>query len=322
MFRLRKWYMDCVAEDGTGVIAYWARLSWGVVRLRYAATLVRRGASVSESATLRPGREPWAEPDGIALRCRPLGIEGHWSPLDQPVCRTLLASDEGSVEWHCLVPRAKGRLMLADGVVVKGLGYVERLNLTILPGDLPIRELRWGRFLSDGTGVVWIVAGAESIRKLSESGSENGDRHIEGSEPVPVFVMGTGTSKTRSQSPLFPLLRLVTFNGSEMDGAEIGDDSVTWPAGKLELEPGSVLREGTLDRTALAGISLPSFLASHAIPEMHESKRLRRGKLIVDKGRVETGWAIDEVVRFGRPAVENIPLTPTPLPRNGGEGQR
>src|ERR1700733_3538646 len=26
VFRLRKWYMDCVAEDGTVAIAYWANL--------------------------------------------------------------------------------------------------------------------------------------------------------------------------------------------------------------------------------------------------------------------------------------------------------
>ena len=132
--------------------------------------------------------------------------------------------------------------------------------------------------------------------------------------------MGTGTSKTRSQSPLFPLLRLVTFNGSEMDGAEIGDDSVTWPAGKLELEPGSVLREGTLDRTARWHFSavIPR-ISRH--PGNAESKRLRRGKLIVDKGRVETGWAIDEVVRFGRPAVENIPLTQPLSPATGERGR-
>ena len=184
MFRLRKWYMDCVAEDGTGVIAYWARLSWGVVRLRYAATLVRRGASVSESATLRPGREPGQ--NRMALpRCRPLGIEGHWSPLDQPVCRTLLASDEGSVEWHCLVPRAKGRLMLADGVVVKGLGYVERLNLTILPGDLPIRESAGGGSCPTVRGSCGLWRGRKALENYPKAGPKT----------------GTGTSKARSQSP-------------------------------------------------------------------------------------------------------------------------
>jgi hypothetical protein len=32
---------------------------------------------------------------------------------------------------------------------------------------------------------------------------------------------------------------------------------------------------------------------------MHESKRLRRGRLVGAGDRVETGWVIDEVVRFG-----------------------
>ena len=257
MFRLRKWYVDCVAADGTAVVAYWAQLSWGVVRLRYAATLVQRGGAVSEAATLRPGREPWPELGGFAWRCGPLEIEGHWLALDQPVHRTLLASGAGSVEWSCLLPRARSRLVFANGIAVEGLGYVERVDLTLPPWKLPVRELRWGRFLSDDAGVVWI--------------------------------------EWRGARPL----ALLTINGSEMAGAEIGDAGVTWPAGRLELEPGSVLREGTLGTTALARIPLLPCLAPRAIREIHESKRLRRGRLVEGGGRVETGWAIDEVVYFG-----------------------
>src|SRR5438445_495978 len=100
--------MDCVASDGTAVVAYWARLAWGLVRLRYAATLVRRNGTVDEAETLCAGREPESTGDGIAWRCSRLRIEGHWQALDQPVRRTLLTCDKGSLDWHCLLPRARG----------------------------------------------------------------------------------------------------------------------------------------------------------------------------------------------------------------------
>jgi hypothetical protein len=149
--------------------------------------------------------------------------------------------------------------VLADGTAVEGLGYVERLDMTLPPWRLPIRELRWGRFLADGVGVVWI--------------------EWRGSRP----------------------LALVVVDGSVVDGAEVGDDAVAWRAGRLELEPGAVLREGTLATTALARVAPVRWLAPRAVRELHESKRLRRGRMVGGDGPVATGWAIDELVRFGRP---------------------
>jgi len=257
VFQLSKWYMDCVAPDGTAVVAYCARLVWGVVRLRYASALVCRNGVVCETATLWPGRVPGPEFGGIAWRCRPLKIEGLWQALDQPVRQTLLASREGNVDWHCLLPKARGRILLADGVVIEGLGYVERLDLTLRPWELPIRELRWGRFLSDGAGVVWI--------------------EWRGARPLAVLA----------------------FNGLLINGGKVSDGCVAWGQGRLELEPGTVLRDGVLGATALAAVPLVRFLAPRSVRMIHETKRLRRGRLLHSDGRVETGWAIDELVRFG-----------------------
>src|SRR5262249_23596550 len=144
---------------------------------------------------------------------------GHWQALEQPVRRTLLASDKGNIDWHCLLPRARGRVVLAGSVVVEGLGYVERLEMTLRPWDLPIRELRWGRFLSEDTGVVWI--------------------------------------EWRGQQPL----QLLTLNGVDQTETDVGDREVAWRAGRLELEPGSALREGALGITALGRVPLLKFLA-------------------------------------------------------------
>jgi hypothetical protein len=257
VFRLTKWYLDCVAADGTAVVAYWARLAWGVVRLRYAATLICRAGRTREAATLRAGREPGPGPGGLAWRCGPLGVAGDWRALDPPVRRTLLASGDGDVEWHCLLPRARARVALPGGVVVEGLGYVERLDLTLRPWRLPVRELRWGRFLAENAGAVWI--------------------------------------EWRGPRPL----GLLCVNGSEVGGAEVGDAGLAWPGGRLELEPGAVLRDGALGATALARVPLLAWLAPRAVRQTHERKWLRRGRLVGDDRQVETGWAIDEVVRFG-----------------------
>jgi hypothetical protein len=39
---------------------------------------------------------------------------------------------------------------------VRGLGYAEELRTTIAPWDLPLDELRWGRFTAGGASVVWV----------------------------------------------------------------------------------------------------------------------------------------------------------------------
>jgi hypothetical protein len=171
----------------------------------------------------------------------------------------LLTSNEGSIEWDCLMPRARAQIILRQEGAVEGFGYVERLDLTLRPWQLPIRELRWGRFLSDQTGVVWI--------------------------------------EWRGPRPLV----LLSVNGSEMDRAKVEDTVVKWGGSRLELAPGSVLREGPLGRYALARVPLLTLLAPRAIREIHESKQLRRGVLVGENGSSETGWVIDEVVRFGGP---------------------
>ncbi len=54
---------------------------------------------------------------------------------------------------------------------MQGLGYVERLEMTIAPWKLPIDELRWGRFLSDSDSLVWIDwKGSHSCRIVLQNG--------------------------------------------------------------------------------------------------------------------------------------------------------
>lgn len=54
---------------------------------------------------------------------------------------------------------------------VRGLGYVERLRMTIAPWKLPLHELFWGRFLNRSNSLVWIDwRGPFSTRLLLHNG--------------------------------------------------------------------------------------------------------------------------------------------------------
>jgi hypothetical protein len=62
------------------------------------------------------------------------------------------------VDWRVEAPVAAARFELEGLDPVLGAGYVERIFMTVPPWRLPIRELRWGRWLDSeaSRSVVWI----------------------------------------------------------------------------------------------------------------------------------------------------------------------
>jgi hypothetical protein len=63
-----------------------------------------------------------------------------------------------------------------DGQVYKGFGYAETLSLSIKPWNLPIDELRWGRFFSDTCTVIWINwKGKFPVNRIFLNGVEYND---------------------------------------------------------------------------------------------------------------------------------------------------
>jgi hypothetical protein len=144
--------MDCVSDDGEVFLACQAELRWRALHLRYASVL-------GGCSSLRETPEPvWS--DGVLCWNAPsLGVAATWHAVDWPVRETLL---NGACGWNCVAPRARAEVRLGDRTI-RGLGYAENLTMTVPPWRLPIHELRWGRFLSETDGVVWIEwSGAES----------------------------------------------------------------------------------------------------------------------------------------------------------------
>ncbi len=158
LLRLEKWYLDCVTATGGGVIGYAASLRLGPLSLRYSEALSWPGpGAAARGRTIRGGGVPTATEAGVAWNSAGLRLAGEWrgrQPAIGPV--SLHAEPAGEIEWTCLCPAAETAVTL-DGETYAGAGYAERLVMTLPPGRLPMRELRWGRFIADTQSCVWIV---------------------------------------------------------------------------------------------------------------------------------------------------------------------
>ena len=160
-FKLSKWYLDCVTDFGDASIAYTGAVDWGPIRLYYSSLLKNMGSVVRARHSLRPQAEPNIDHGALRWRSGALRIDGEWR-ADAPETReTIFASDAGSIEWHCLMPRARTRIQN-----LAGLGYAEHLHMTIAPWELPIRTLRWGRFATPSDWIVWIDLLGDFTRRI------------------------------------------------------------------------------------------------------------------------------------------------------------
>src|ERR1700682_94788 len=156
-FSLSKWYLDCVSDRGEVFIAYVASLRWQGLLLNYSSTLHRQCDGQMETDTsLRKSPAPQIAGSSIEWNSLPLNVSGTWTALARPIQRVLLESEAGSIEWNCLQPNAKAEIRIGHGRRMAGLGYVEHLTMSVPAWQLPIKELRWGRFLSNNNALVWI----------------------------------------------------------------------------------------------------------------------------------------------------------------------
>ena len=153
-FQLSKWYMDCASESGEIVIAYAARLKWRAITLHYASLLVHEpGQKPRVQTTLRASSLPVRDGDVISWTSEALAASGKWTALSSAEPETIYTSPDGDVTWHCHQPRSRAEVTVGDRVV-RGLGYVEHLELSVEPWHIPIDSLRWDRFVGERTSLV------------------------------------------------------------------------------------------------------------------------------------------------------------------------
>ena len=275
---LSKWYLDLVTDAGEAVVLYWARMHYHGLSGAF-ASMVHRGACgrIRTASSLRAGAPPLAASE-ITWACAGLGVSaGCWTPIVPAMTHELWRAPDGDgVRWNCVAPAATATLTL-DGRELRGLGHVERLDLTVVPWMLPIRELRWGRWISDATA----------------SGN---------AEPPPGDVRA---SLARSLvwiewSGDHPLT-IIARDGKLVPGS-VGDKAITLEDGvSLPLPRDATLREGAIGATALSFIPGVSRVLPPALLSTHEHKWLGRASLQESAAQTLTaGWAIHEQVRFGK----------------------
>ncbi len=174
-FRLEKLYCDSVDDSGNCFIVYMAKLDWRFFSFCYSGLIYIDGKGVvTERSSFKKIEIPGEKLLTISIR-KP-GIEGTWKCTDPPLVRTLLRDEvEGELIWNCHHPKAVTEIRYSN-ILHKGIGYAETLVLPLMPHRLPVDEIRWGRFLSDATTVIWICwKGARPLNLLFLNGHEYSD---------------------------------------------------------------------------------------------------------------------------------------------------
>jgi hypothetical protein len=258
-FHLSKWYLDCVGDDGDTLIIYSADLNWKVLNLHYSSILhYNRNTGAHTRTSLEKSPSPELRDSSLRWASRALNFKGIWNSLAQPIQQNLYeAGDGGRIRWSCVQPSADVEIQIGEQRI-KGSGYAERMDMTVVPWKLPIRELRWGRFHSPGHAIVWI--------------------DWKGSLPQ-TFLFHNGEPVT---------------DGSVTDHEVLFDDRRT----VLTLEKKQVLRDGPIVSTALSMIPGIGMLLPKKFLSANETKWQSDGSLEEAGAPPLSGKAIHELVMF------------------------
>lgn len=167
-FSLVKWYFDVATPDGGVAIAYCAEVRWGVLRQPFSGVLVLPAGGAHEPWRFsgRAVEEPLFGDRSLRWGSEPLELAVEYLHGEPPFQERLYEGREGFIDWRCVTPRARARVRVGD-TVLEGLGYAERLELTLLPWKIPADEIRWGRFIGGDASVVWIDWRGEDPQALA-----------------------------------------------------------------------------------------------------------------------------------------------------------
>lgn len=153
--------------DARVAIGYWASLAWRGVALTWQnVTLFEPGKAPVGRSSFASASPPGAGDGAISWRAEALGCGMDFEPRLPPIEERLLEEDQGIVEWRVEAPAAEVSVSMRGFAPLRGTGYAERILITIPPWRLPIRELRWGRWMDEAASrsVVWIDWRGESPR--------------------------------------------------------------------------------------------------------------------------------------------------------------
>jgi hypothetical protein len=251
--------MDCIDSTGNVFIGYSAGLNWKQIHLDYSSILYNDpNGTVKEKTSIKKSPPPTCDKNKFTWATSRLNVKGNWQSIDPPLKKEIFDSETGLLDWQCFQPKAKSQVWLPSGSTLEGLGYTERVTMTIKPWELPIDELRWGRFLSEEDTIVWIYyKGSENMNLLYYQGNPVAD-----SEITDTYI-----------------------------NLKNGDY-------RLNFSDTIVLRDGYLISTVLSNIPGVRSLFPKAILNIHECKWRSKGVLLKPNNQVSIGWVIHEVVKW------------------------
>ena len=188
-FHLDKWYIDGVDGHSRAIIGYWAALSWGALSLSWQSLVsYPPGERAQRRWSARRGHAPRQE-DGVVSWPALSGRGMVRVAAQGPGMRVQLwnggeASDAGrtagTVEWFCIAPVGAVSARMRGLPDFAGVGYAERLIITVPPWRLPIRVLRWGRWC-DSAGrrsLVWIDWAGPPARRWVHLDGQRVEAHV------------------------------------------------------------------------------------------------------------------------------------------------
>jgi len=155
-FHLNKWFLDFVGNSGETMIFYAAKLTWRNIIVPYTSFLhYDPSDGIRQKSRTRNIQMPEKRKNIITWSDSKFKVDGTWESLAMPLQARLFDSEEGFLDWNCFQPASKVRIKIND-LLLEGEGYVEQLILSFPPWNIPMNELRWGRFGSSKDKLVWI----------------------------------------------------------------------------------------------------------------------------------------------------------------------
>lgn len=245
-------------------IGYVAVLSFGRLRLRYAAMLESDAVGASPAAVLQQrqslrGGLVSATPGDVSWRVPVLDVVGEWSGGTGTAPVVVAETEAGAIEWQCLSLDAAASVT-CDGRRYAGPGYAEVVRLSLPPWRLPLSDLRWGRFVADdrSAALTWIAAGGASTFEGAWTPDGRLDARV-------------GEASVEACGP-------------------DGDVRLTWDTGRP-------IRGERVSRSLLGRLAVFERLLPRGVRGIAEEKRLSRG-VLVDAAGCHGGWVVHERVRW------------------------
>ena len=275
MMRLRKLYLDLIADDGSVCIAYVTALDLAGLKLAPCGVELY---GANQDREVRRGRSPLSlrwEPGTAELSCVPFELDGVIYAFEtepeqaglQPECSPVPGFD-----WRVKLARGRGRLRRIDGrgTPLSGESYADWVELTQLPRSLGLRSLEWGRLHLDAGTVIY----TEATRRAG-----------------PPFRAASLWAKGQAAQPISEW----ELSAPSQEGARVLRLGRHGDGLEVELRPRRRLHQGA----ATDGARFPSLVEQAFYRAVAGPMREQRWLSHASSASLGNGWAIHESVQFG-----------------------